>query len=136
VLDMTTARYFAKPAPQDIIAWTWHVVDRQSGRPVEHAQGLSEERARRIADLMSRAEHAGPTPEFDGLFGWMPDDRGRTIAHVECDRLRERAAPGIAGPIKINGRSYECVDVLAGTLPGRPIRPGEPIGLVLSKPYP
>jgi hypothetical protein len=40
---MTTDRFFAKPVPQDLIAWSWHVVDRQIGRPAEHAQGLGEE---------------------------------------------------------------------------------------------
>ena len=61
---MTTDRFFAEPVPQDLIAWSWHVVDRQIGRPVEHAQGLGEERARHLADLMNKAGRVGAVPEL------------------------------------------------------------------------
>jgi len=134
---MTTDRFFAEPVPQDLIAWSWHVVDRQIGRPVEHAQGLGEERARHLADLMNKAGRVGAVPEFE-CCNWSEDERRRTIAYVECDRLRDRAAPGIAGPIKINDKAHECIEVLVTgeKHAGRSIRPGELIGIVVSKPYP
>ncbi len=64
-------------------------------------------------------------------------DEARTVAYVECDRLRDRAAPGIAGPIKINDKAHVCIEVLVTgeKYAGRSIRPGEPIGIVVSKPH-
>lgn len=53
------------------------------------------------------------------------------IVYVECDRPRDRAAPGIVGRIRLNGRVFECLDVLAGPLPGKPMWIGEPFGLVV-----
>ncbi len=46
-------------------------------------------------------------------------------------RPRDRAAPGIVGRIRLNGRDFECLDVLAGPLPGKPMWVGEPISLVV-----
>jgi len=54
---MTTDRFFAEPVAQDLVAWSWPVVDRQIGRPVGHAHGLGEERHRR----RPRGRFIGPT---------------------------------------------------------------------------
>lgn len=129
---MSKDRFFAEPVPQHIIAWSCHVVDCQTGRPMEHAQGLSGERARHLADLMNKAERAGPVPEVE-CRSWSADEQCRTIAYVECDRLRDRSEPGIAGPIKINNTDYQCVEVITTGLQfaSSQIRPGEPIGIVV-----
>jgi hypothetical protein len=37
----------------------------------------------------------------------------------------------IVGRVRINGRDFGCLDVLAGPLPGKPMWIGEPIGLVV-----
>lgn len=38
---------------------------------------------------------------------------------------------GIVGRMRINGGDFECLDVLAGPLPGKRMWVGEPIGLVV-----
>jgi hypothetical protein len=51
------------------------------------------------------------------------------LALVDCDRPRD--ASGLAGPVKIAGKVYECIAV-EGTLDARPtIHAGETIGLLV-----
>lgn len=91
--------------------------------------GFSEERARQLAKLLNQAAQPSNVPQF-----WSSrwDVSGpNLIVYVECDRPRDRAAPGIVGRIRLNGRVFECLDVLAGPLPGKPMWIGEPFGLVV-----
>jgi hypothetical protein len=69
-------------------------------------------------------------PEFAAK-GWREIKGTGWLALVECDRERARANPGLAGPVKIAGKVYECIAV-ERTLDARPtIHVGETIGLLL-----
>ena len=129
---MSESRYFACPGtPLPLKGLGWHVIDRQTGADVETLEGggFSEERARQLAKLLNQAAQPSNAPQFWGN-RW--DVSGPSlIVYVECDRPRDRAAPGIVGRVRINGRDFECLDVLAGPLPGKPMWIGEPIGLVV-----
>jgi len=129
---MSENRYYACPNGEVTFKGQgWHVIDRQTGKDAEllWVGGYSEERARQLARLLNLNARPSNVPQFEGnrwnVGGPEP------IVYVECDRPRDRAAPGIVGRIRINGRDFECLDVLAGPLPGKPMWIGEPIGLVV-----
>lgn len=71
----------------------------------------------------------GDVPAFAGN-GWSFHGTD-LVVYVDCDRPRDRACPGIVGRVRINDRAFECLDVWAGPLPGKPMRAGEPIALVV-----
>jgi hypothetical protein len=129
---MSESRYFAVAAGGVAFKGTvWHVIDRQTGQDAIELEGreVGEERARQLARVLNLNARAGNIPAFEGK-GWDRQDAD-LIAYVECDRPRDRAAPGLAGPVLVSGRQWECVDVLRGPLPGKPMWIGEPIGLVV-----
>lgn len=129
---MSESRYFACPGTHvPFKGQGWHVIDRLSGKDVETLEGggFSEERARQLALLLNRAAQPSNVPQFWGN-RWNVSGP-ELIVYVECDRPRDRAAPGIVGRVRINGRDFECLDVLAGPQPGNPMWIGEPIGLVV-----
>lgn len=129
---MSESRYYACPGiDRPFKGQGWHIIDRQTGKDVETLEhgGFSEERARQLAELLNRAAWPSNVPQFWGN-RW--DVSGPDlIVHVECDRPRDRAAPGIVGRVRINGRDFDCLDVLTGSLPGKSMWIGEPIGLVV-----
>ena len=129
---MSENRYYARPNGEVTFKGQgWHVIDRQTGMDAESlwAGGYSEERARQLARLLNLNARPSNVPQFEGN-RWNVGGP-ELIAYVECDRPRDRAAPGIVGRVRINGRYFECLDVLAGPLPGKPMWIGEPIGLVV-----
>ncbi len=129
---MSENRYCARPSGEVTFKGQgWQVIDRKAGKEAEllSVGGYSEERARQIARLLNLNARPNNVPSFEGNC-WNVGGR-ELIVYVECDRPRDRAAPGIAGRVRINGRDFECLDVLAGPLPGKPMWVGEPIGLVV-----
>lgn len=129
---MSESRYYARPSGRITFKGQgWHVIDRETGTDAESLRegGYSEERARQLARLLNLNARPSNVPTFEG-HGWNVGGP-ELIVYVECDRPRDRAAPGIVGRVRINGREFECVDVLAGPLPGKPMWIGEPIGLVV-----
>lgn len=69
-------------------------------------------------------------PEFHPR-GWREIEGTSGLALVECDRDRPRADPGLAGPVKVGGKVYECVAV-ERTLNNLTMIPaGETISLLL-----
>ncbi len=129
---MSENRYYA--CPSGCITFKgqgWHVIDRQTGKDAESlwVGGYSEERARQLAKLLNLNAQPSNVPVFEGS-RWNVSGP-ELVVYVECDRPRDRAAPGIVGRVRINGRDFECLDVLAGPLPGKPMWVGEPISLVV-----
>jgi len=57
---------------------------------------------------------------------------GRFIVVVECDKERDRNAPGLRGDVIIDDELYECIGV-ERHLPAFPIQPGEVIGLLVKE---
>ncbi len=129
---MSESRYKARPSGRITFKGQgWHVIDRETGTDAESLSvgGHSEERARQLARLLNLNTQGSNVPTFEGN-RWNVGGP-ELIVYVECDRPRDRAAPGIVGRVRINGREFECLDVLAGPLPGKPMWIGEPIGLVV-----
>jgi hypothetical protein len=129
---MSENRYYARPSGCITLKGQgWHVIDRQTGTDAESlwVGGYSEERARQLARLLNLNARPSNVPAFEGN-RWNVSGP-ELIVYVECDRQRDRAAPGIVGRVRINGRDFECLNVLAGPLPGKPMWIGEPIGLVV-----
>ncbi len=126
---MSENRHYVRPSGRITFKGQgWQVIDRHTGKWVG---GYSEERARQLARLLNLNSRLSNVPKFAGN-RWNvsgPD----TVVYVECDRPRDRAAPGIVGRVRISGRDFECLDVLAGPLPGKPMWIGEPIGLVVQE---
>jgi hypothetical protein len=129
---MSENRYYARPNGEVTFKGQgWHVIDRGTNSDVESltAGGYSEERAWQLARLLNLNARPSNVPSFEGN-RWNIGGP-ELIVYVECDRPRDRGAPGIVGRVRINGRDFECLDVLAGPLPGKPMWVGEPIGLVV-----
>lgn len=129
---MSENRYYARPNGEVTFKGQgWHVIDRDTNSDVENltAGGYSEERAWQLARLLNLNARPSNVPSFEGN-RWNIGGP-ELIVYVECDRPRDRGAPGIVGRVRINGRDFECLDVLAGPLPGKPMWVGEPIGLVV-----
>jgi hypothetical protein len=69
-------------------------------------------------------------PEFKPK-GWRAIEGMGWLVLVDCDRDRLRDASGLAGPVKVDGKVYECI-AIERTLSMRPtIHAGETIGLLL-----
>jgi hypothetical protein len=67
-------------------------------------------------------------PEFKPK-GWRDVEGMGWLALVDCDRPRD--ASGLAGPVKVGGKVYECIGI-ERVLSTRPtIHAGETIGLLL-----
>jgi hypothetical protein len=47
-------------------------------------------------------------PEFKPK-GWRDIEGMGWLALVDCDRDRPRDASGLAGPVKVGGKVYECI---------------------------
>jgi hypothetical protein len=70
---MTTDRFFAEPVPQDLIAWSWHVIDRQIGQSsMRKAWARSVTGRRPVAD--SSARQKGNKHDFDDEDGQVEPD--------------------------------------------------------------
>ena len=108
------------------------VIDRVTGCVVERFPGdggNATQRARRFAAIMNKAAAAGPIPEIERRNWDRRDDAW--VAYVECDQeLPREDGCGLLRRVVINGKIRECVDVESTQL-ARPIRAGEPIGLLL-----
>jgi hypothetical protein len=95
---MSENRYYACPNGEVTFKGQgWRVIDGQTGMDAESlwVGGYSEERARQLAGLLNLNARPSNVPQFEGN-RW--DVSGpELIVYVECDRPRDRAAPGIAG---------------------------------------
>ncbi len=115
---MSENRYYARPSGcVTFKGQRWQVIDRQTGTDAESLRGgYSEERARHLARLLNLNAQPSNVPAFEGS-RWNVSGP-ELIVYVECDRPRDRAAPGIVGRVRINGRDFE-VHGRAGESPAR-----------------
>lgn len=90
------------------------MIDRLTGRDAQGLEGggYGEQRARELARVLNLNAGLRNIPAFEARCGGPHGDD--MIFYAACDRPRDRAVPGLAGPVLINGREWECIDVLRG----------------------
>lgn len=107
---------------------------RDHGAPVRLPADSTEAKVPPTVPRVPAGRIDEPIPNFAPR-GWVMTDDGRNwVAIVDADRARDRAEPGLVGPVLIAGKGYDCIAVEATRLAKPKIHFGEPIGLLVTMP--
>lgn len=111
-------RYYARPNGEVTCKGQgWHVIDREDAESLQ-VGGYSEERARQLAKLLELNARPSNVPSFEGN-RWNVGGP-ELIVYVECDRPRDRGAPGIVVPGADQQPRLRVPRRAGGIQPGRP----------------